>query len=55
MVNHGKSTSTPPSVLRCASVPQVMRADRSVPILKTSSKTNMGHLEAGAGMAGRAG
>lgn len=30
----------------------VMRADRSVPILKTSSKTNMGHLEAGAGMAG---
>ena len=29
-----------------------MRADRSIPILKTSSKTNLGHLEAGAGMAG---
>lgn len=30
----------------------VMRADRARPILKTSSKTNLGHLEAGAGMAG---
>lgn len=30
----------------------VMRADRSVPILKTSAKSNIGHLEAAAGIAG---
>ncbi|CAE8610975.1 unnamed protein product [Polarella glacialis] len=30
----------------------VMRADRKIPILKTSAKSNIGHLEAGAGIAG---
>ncbi|CAE8714452.1 unnamed protein product [Polarella glacialis] len=29
-----------------------MRADRKIPILKTSAKSNIGHLEAGAGIAG---
>lgn len=30
----------------------VMRSDRDIPILKTSAKTNIGHLEAAAGVAG---
>lgn len=30
----------------------VLRADRTTPILKTSAKSNIGHLEAGAGVAG---
>jgi len=30
----------------------VMRSDRTAPILKTSAKTNIGHLEAAAGLAG---
>jgi polyketide synthase-associated protein len=30
----------------------VMKAGRSVPFMKTSAKTNIGHLEAGAGVAG---
>lgn len=48
---HGTGTSLGDPI-EIGALRGVLRADRATPILKTSSKSNLGHLEAAAGIAG---